>query len=83
MLHLRQTQIDDAVRIIVANGVHVATGGLARIVDQTIALSHAESDVAPEIPLLGRGLRINLPIEGGRLIILANPLLLLRLAQLG
>ena len=53
VLHLGQTEIDDAIRVVVADGVHVATGGLARIVDQSVALGHAESDIPSEIPLLG------------------------------
>ena len=53
VLHLCQTQIDDAIRIVVANGVHIATGSFSCIVNQSIAFSHAESDIPPQIPFLG------------------------------
>ena len=80
---LRQAEVDDAVRIVVADGVHVGAGRLGRAVDHPVALAHAEGDVAAQVPLLGRGFRVYFPVDGGRLIVFADPLFLLGVAQLG
>ena len=50
---LRQTEIDNTVRIIVADGVHIGAGRLGRAIDHPVALAHTEGNVATQVTFLG------------------------------
>ena len=81
--HLGQAQVDNAVRIVVSDGVQVGTGCLAGIVDQSVTFRHAKGDVSAQVAFLRRGLGVDLPVDGSGFIIFANPLFLLCITQLG
>ena len=80
---MAEAEVEDAVGVVVAEGVHVTTHRFGRTVDHAVTLGHAEGDVATEVSLLGRRLGIDTAVDGGRLVVFPDTLLLLRIAQLG
>ncbi|OAV65405.1 hypothetical protein Barb6_02884 [Bacteroidales bacterium Barb6] len=78
---LSETEIDDTVGIVVTQGVEIAACCAGIVIYQAIALRHAEGDVSTLFAFVGFGLGVNLAVDGSRLIVFPNSLLLFGIGQ--
>ena len=82
LTRLTESEAQEAVRIIVTEGIEVGTDRSSVVVYALVAVSHAVSDVSAQILLVGLRLGVELPIHLRRGIVLSELLFFLSVLQL-
>ena len=82
LTRLTESEAQEAVRIIVTEGIEVGTDRSAVVVYALVAVSHAVSDVSAQVLLIGLRLGVELPIHLRRGIVLSELLFFLGILQL-
>ena len=82
LTRLTESEAQEAVRIIVTEGIEVGTDRSAVVVYALVAVSHAVSDVSAQVLLVGLRLGVELPIHLRRGIVLSELLFFLGILQL-